>query len=171
MASGVPVIARDEGGPSDIVQHGETGYLVPPSDVDGFVAKATKLATDNVLRARMAIAAREAACQCTWDKINNKVAWRMADVIAEREDEQAKRSQPPSPVLSSNNAQQLVPLYGWIMMNDAMREAVVSRIVDARLVGGLGIIISFWIVTGAYMMFTECLMWAKGRMRRVSISS
>lgn len=175
MASGVPVIARDEGGPSDIVLHGETGYLVPPSDVDDFVAKATKLATDNVLRGRMAITAREAACQCTWDKINNKVAWRMADVIAEREDEQAKRSQPPSPVLSPSNAQQLVPLYGWIMMNDAMREAVVSRIVDARLVGGLGIIISFWIVTGAYMMFTECLMWAKGRMRagerRVSISS
>ena len=37
MASGVPVVARDEGGPSDVVKHAETGYLVPPHDLDTFV--------------------------------------------------------------------------------------------------------------------------------------
>lgn len=174
MASGVPVVARDEGGPSDIIAHNDTGFLVPPNDLEGFVAKATKLATDRVLRKRMGEVARVAACECTWDKINNKVAWRMADTIAEREAEKTRDDPAASSRTLSQDAQQLVPLYGWLMMNNAMREAIVSRIVDARLVGGLGIIISFWIITGAYMMFIESIMWAKNRLRgerRLSISA
>ncbi|TQV94135.1 hypothetical protein V2A60_002804 [Cordyceps javanica] len=177
MASGVPVVARDEGGPSDIIAHGDTGFLVGPDDVDGFVAKAARLAADKALRARMGEAARAAACECTWDKINNKVAWRMADTIAERaaEADAAARADPAAAERTlSQDAQQLVPLYGWLMMNNATREAIVSRIVDARLVGGLGIIISFWIVTGAYMMFIESIMWAKNRLRgerRLSVSA
>lgn len=167
MSSGVPVVARDEGGPSDIVNHGETGYLVPPQDLDGFVAKALKLATDHQLRARMAISARAAACEATWDKINNKVAWRMADTIAEREREQGNLQEQPA--TSSNtlaaSAQSLVPIYGWMMMNDAFREEITRRVVDARLMGGLGVILSFWAVTGVYMVFTEVLLWAKGKMR------
>ena len=177
MASGVPVVARDEGGPSDIVQHGETGFLVPPKDLDGFVTKAVKLANDVKMRERMAVAARAAACEATWDKINNKVAWRMVDTIAERaqgtEPEQ-RQTQLRSSVVSPA-AQQLVPIYGWLMMNNAMRDAMTQRIVDARLVGGLGIILTFWAVTGCYVLFTECLMWAKGRMRtgerKLSVSS
>ncbi|KAK2592689.1 hypothetical protein QQS21_009619 [Conoideocrella luteorostrata] len=163
MASGVPVVARDEGGPSDIVQHGGTGFLVPPNDLDGFVAKAIKLVNDLTLRKRMAVQAREAACQATWDKINNKVAWRMADTIEERQREQGKEH-PGSPMFSSA-AQQLVPIYGWLMMNNAMRDVMMRSLIDARLMGGLGIIITFWAVTGCYVLFTECLMWTKGRMR------
>ncbi|KAM3485542.1 hypothetical protein NHJ13051_006739 [Beauveria bassiana] len=174
MASGVPVVARDEGGPSDIIAHGDTGFLVPPNDVEGFIAKATKLASDKMVRARMGEAARAAACECTWDKINNKVAWRMADTIAERAEEMSRASPETSSRTLSQDAQQLVPLYGWLMMNNAMREAIVSRIVDARLVGGLGIIVSFWVITGAYMMFIESIMWAKNRLRgerRLSVSA
>ncbi|KHN99378.1 Glycosyl transferase, family 1 [Metarhizium album ARSEF 1941] len=171
MASGVPVIARDEGGPSDIVRHGDTGFLVQPNDVDAFVTKAVKLANDRTLRQRMGAAAREAACQATWDKINNKVAWRMADAISEREQE-SRSSQPAAP---ASTAQHLVPIYGWLMMNDALREVVTRGIIDARLMGGLGIIITCWAVTGCYVLFTECLMWAKGRMRagdrRVSVTA
>jgi hypothetical protein len=37
--------------------------------------------------------------------------------------------------------------------------------VDARLVGGLGVILVFWAVTGCYMAFTECALWVKGRLR------
>ena len=46
MASGVPVVARDEGGPSDIIHHGKTGYLVPPDELDSFVEKVLHLGED-----------------------------------------------------------------------------------------------------------------------------
>lgn len=163
MASGVPVIARDEGGPSDIIQQGENGYLIPPSDLDGFVAKAMTLAKNRTLCTQMGQAARTMACEATWEKVNNKVAWRMADTIAERQHEPTSqevcRLSPP--------AAQLVPIYGWLTVNDALRDTLTKRIVDARLVGGLGVILSFWMVTGWYMMFTECFLWAKGRLREV----
>ena len=165
MASGVPVVARDEGGPSDIVQHGETGYLVPPNDLDGFVTKAVKLAQDHQTRAAMSTAARAAACEATWEKINNKVAWRMLDTINEREEQQQKRVRRMSATVSRPAAQTMVPIYGWLMMSEVFRETMMQRIVDARLVGGLGVIISFWIVTGCYVLFTECFLWIKGRMR------
>lgn len=172
MASGVPVIARDEGGPSDIVEHGETGYLVPPSDLDGFVAKAMKLAQDKQLRKNMATKARAAASECTWEKINNKVAWRMADTIAEKQREGPISGTPSfstsvSMEAAAATAKQMVPVYGWLMMNDALRQAITRTIVDARLIGGLGVIMSFWALTGCYMVFTECLLWAKGRWRGV----
>ncbi|KAF5019971.1 hypothetical protein F66182_8002 [Fusarium sp. NRRL 66182] len=164
MASGVPVIARDEGGPSDIVQQGENGFLVPSDDLDGFVSKAMKLGRDFNLRTQMGHSARCYACEATWEKVNNKVAWRMADTISEWKRERAG----PMDRLSSNprpSVEKLIPIYGWLMMNDAMRDTVTRGIVDARLMGGLGIIISFWMVTGWYMMFTECFLWAKGRWR------
>ncbi|EGR45354.1 glycosyltransferase family 4 [Trichoderma reesei QM6a] len=164
MASGVPVVARDEGGPSDIVADGKTGYLIPPDDLDGFVAKAVRLAEDHQLRFKMAKDARLAACEATWDKINNKVAWRMADTIAQREREQGFKPQPAKAVTTT--AQQLVPVYGWLMMNNALRETVTRGVVDARLMGGLGVILSFWVVTGAYVVFSEGLLWAKGRIRK-----
>jgi hypothetical protein len=166
MASGVPVVARDEGGPSDIIAHEQTGYLVPPDDLDGFVAKAVKLAEDHQLRFTMAKDARAAACECTWEKINNKVAWRMADTIAQRELEKGKAPQPTPAVTTT--ASQLVPVYGWLMMNNSVRETVTRSIVDARLMGGLGVILSFWVITGAYVVFTEGLLWAKGRFRKAT---
>lgn len=173
MASGVPVIARDEGGPSDIVQHGENGFLVPPQDLEDFIAKATTLAQDDQMRAQMAVAARAAACEATWDKINNKVAWRMAECIEEHDSEKKKIAAQPG--AAPANVKDLVPLYSWIMLNGALRDTVLQRIVDARLMGGLGIICSFWIVTGCYMIFTECFMWAKGKFRagerRLSVSA
>ena len=146
--------------------------LAQPNDLDGFVAKAVKLAQDSQLRNRMAAAARAAACEATWDKINNKVAWRMADTIAERQREQG--GTPQSAQAMPAVVQQLVPIYGWLMMNGAMRDVLMRRIVDARLMGGLGVIISFWAVTGIYMVFTEILLWTKGRLRagerRASVS-
>jgi glycosyltransferase involved in cell wall biosynthesis len=81
MASGVPVIARDEGGPSETVRHGETGYLVPPLDVEGFVARALELGSDAKLRAEMGARARAQALDTTWDKINYRVAVRLAAAL------------------------------------------------------------------------------------------
>ncbi|KXL49844.1 glycosyltransferase family 4 protein [Acidomyces richmondensis BFW] len=84
MASGVPVIARDEGGPSETVQHGTSGFLVPPHDLDGFVQKAYDIAVDATLRQVMSNHAREQALNTTWDKINNQVALELAAALHDR---------------------------------------------------------------------------------------
>jgi glycosyltransferase involved in cell wall biosynthesis len=46
MASGVPCLATDVGGNPEIVEHGETGYLVPSDDV-GALSKAISSLLDN----------------------------------------------------------------------------------------------------------------------------
>ena len=78
MASGVPVVARDEGGPSEIVKNGRSGYLVPPHESELFVKCAYQLATNASLRSEMGKHARRQALETTWDKINNKVALQLA---------------------------------------------------------------------------------------------
>ncbi|KIW29163.1 uncharacterized protein PV07_04999 [Cladophialophora immunda] len=92
MASGLPVIARDEGGPSDIVQDRETGYLVPPHNLAQYIALIKSLSTDKTFRAKMAIAARRYTCDVTWEKINRRVAWHMADGLQQHL--QRKRRRP-----------------------------------------------------------------------------
>jgi glycosyltransferase involved in cell wall biosynthesis len=79
MASGLPVIARDEGGPSDIIQNGETGYLVPPHDLEQYITMIKSLSSDKGLHSDMAVAARRYTCDVTWEKINQRVAWQMTD--------------------------------------------------------------------------------------------
>jgi glycosyltransferase involved in cell wall biosynthesis len=81
MASGVPVIARDEGGPSETVKHSDTGFLIAPHDMDKFVACAHMLATDENMRHEMAVKARAQALDTTWDKINNRVAIQLAAAL------------------------------------------------------------------------------------------
>ncbi|KAF2716660.1 glycosyltransferase family 4 protein [Polychaeton citri CBS 116435] len=81
MASGVPVVARNEGGPSETVQHGKSGFLAPPYDLESFVKYARQLAMDPLLRKTMAVSARQQAEDTTWDKINNRVAIQMAQAI------------------------------------------------------------------------------------------
>ncbi|SMQ53699.1 unnamed protein product [Zymoseptoria tritici ST99CH_3D7] len=81
MASGVPVIARDEGGPSETVKHGDSGYLVDPLDMETFVARAQELAVNVNRRKSMALAARRQAEGLTWDAINCKVAHKLVEAL------------------------------------------------------------------------------------------
>ena len=37
MACGVPVVSYNRGGPSEIIKHGETGYLVEPDDRESII--------------------------------------------------------------------------------------------------------------------------------------
>ena len=64
MASAVPVIAADWGGPADYITS-ETGVLIPPETPDRFIqglAKAMSwMARDQAARTRMGLAARQRA--------------------------------------------------------------------------------------------------------------
>lgn len=56
MSSGRPVVMTDNPGVSDYVQHGVTGLLVPPNDVEAFAAAIGELLDDLPRRAAMGAA-------------------------------------------------------------------------------------------------------------------
>ena len=61
MACGVPVVASDVGGVSEVVADGETGFLAAAGDVSSMARYARRLLTDEDLRRRMSRAARHLA--------------------------------------------------------------------------------------------------------------
>jgi glycosyltransferase involved in cell wall biosynthesis len=58
MAAGIAVVAADAGGPAEILEHGRTGLLYPPGDVEALADALRRLAQDAGLRARLGDAAR-----------------------------------------------------------------------------------------------------------------
>jgi glycosyltransferase involved in cell wall biosynthesis len=67
LASGVPSIVTNMGGPKYIVQHGMTGFIAE-SDQE-FVANVVTLWTNLDLRQKMSQAARSRALICSWDEV------------------------------------------------------------------------------------------------------
>jgi glycosyltransferase involved in cell wall biosynthesis len=57
MASYVPCISTPVNGIPELIEHGHTGLLATPGDVDSLVTQLTLLCTDAGLRQRMALAA------------------------------------------------------------------------------------------------------------------
>jgi glycosyltransferase involved in cell wall biosynthesis len=53
----LPSVAYDLAGISEVVVHGETGFLVPPGDVEGLAARLVELFEDEALRSRLGEAA------------------------------------------------------------------------------------------------------------------
>ena len=64
MACGLPVIASDVGGTSEILHHGETGFLVKPKNIVELSSCITKLVIDDQLRNTMGRRARAFAEKC-----------------------------------------------------------------------------------------------------------
>ena len=58
-AVGLPVVATDVGGVSEIVDHGVTGFLVPPGDVATLVDRLAEVADDPERAARLGARAQE----------------------------------------------------------------------------------------------------------------
>ena len=73
-AAGTPVVATDADGLRDSVRDGETGYLVPSGDVDGFDRRIGDLLADDGLSASMASAALAWSKQFDWDKAGHDMA-------------------------------------------------------------------------------------------------
>ena len=61
FVAGLPVIASDLPGPSEIVEDGVNGLIVKTGDAEAFAAAMTRLAADHELRRRLADGARESA--------------------------------------------------------------------------------------------------------------
>jgi phosphatidylinositol alpha 1,6-mannosyltransferase len=72
LASGVPVIAPNSGGPLDLVQHGATGFLLDTSNASDLIA-AFELLSDARTRSLMGITARESVIHRTWERVNNEL--------------------------------------------------------------------------------------------------
>ncbi len=88
LASGLPVIAPDAGGPRDLVAHRRSGFLLPEtgkSDADEVFGDALRsavlaLANDPALRIRYGTAARRGVLRRTWPAICDELLGHYADV-------------------------------------------------------------------------------------------
>ena len=88
MACGIPPVAVDAHGPATIVDHGETGWLVPPDDEDALVEALVEVVNDEAERRRRGEAAYETARRrYSWPALVESVAKVYEDVAAGREPE------------------------------------------------------------------------------------
>jgi phosphatidylinositol alpha-1,6-mannosyltransferase len=79
-AAGVPQVAGDSGGASEAVAHGETGYVVDPTDVDAVAEALERLLVDEQLRARMGASARTRAVEeFDYDRLAPRLAAAIED--------------------------------------------------------------------------------------------
>lgn len=91
LAAGLPVIAPNQGGPIDIVDHGVTGFLYTPGDRADLAGYVDMLATDDVRRRAFARAARKAVEGRSWAAINARLIDHYREVIAEKQLSSATR--------------------------------------------------------------------------------
>ena len=90
LASGVPVIAPNFGGPTDLVKHGWTGYLIDTENsysLNHAVNQILQLAEPALMGAR----ARESVIERTWLSVNNQLISHYTDLIAVKSEEAGVR--------------------------------------------------------------------------------
>jgi glycosyltransferase involved in cell wall biosynthesis len=67
---GDPVVATTVGNIPTQVDHGQTGYLVPPNDPDALADRIVEILSDDQLQARMSTATRNKAnTDLSWDRM------------------------------------------------------------------------------------------------------
>jgi glycosyltransferase involved in cell wall biosynthesis len=82
MACGLPAIGVDRGGPADILDHGDTGWLVPPDDLGALVEAMLFAVNEPTARRRAGEAARrEARRSYAWAPIGARLAGVVHDAV------------------------------------------------------------------------------------------
>lgn len=84
LASGVPVVAPDSGGPVDLVTPGVTGHLVAPADRPAWATAVQSLVDEPQRRQRMARAARVSVQGRSWHAMCDELLGHYAAAIARR---------------------------------------------------------------------------------------
>ena len=84
MAAGVPVVAANATGTVDLVDDGETGFVVDPADIAGYADAIARLVSDPALKHRLGEAGRIKAARYRWDTANQAVLDAYLEVLAER---------------------------------------------------------------------------------------
>ena len=72
MAAGLPVVTTDAPGCKDVVEHGKTGLVAIPGDVDQTAAQINQLIVDHKLRRRLISNGRRHAQTYDWDIVVDK---------------------------------------------------------------------------------------------------
>ncbi len=74
MSYSKPAIASNAGGITDVVTDEDNGFLVPPGDVPALAKAIEKLATDNTMRERMGMRAKQVVDEkFSWNRITNQL--------------------------------------------------------------------------------------------------
>ncbi|MEV6323268.1 glycosyltransferase family 1 protein [Nocardia sp. NPDC051787] len=84
LASGVPVIGPDAGGPRDLIAHCRNGYLLPVDRFSELLPSAVGALHDPALRTRFAGAARKSVLPRTWPAICGQLMGHYAEVTGTR---------------------------------------------------------------------------------------
>ena len=73
MASGIPCVAVNVGGPVDLIDDGSTGYLVPSGDVKSFVDRLERLYKNPDLRKKLSMEGRKETERWSWYASMNNI--------------------------------------------------------------------------------------------------
>ena len=72
MASGLPVVVSDQGGPCELVEDGVTGFVTKSLDAESFASAAGNLIADHPLREQLSANARRAVENRDWNEAFQK---------------------------------------------------------------------------------------------------
>jgi len=81
LASGLPVIGPDAGGPRDLIAHCRNGYLLPVHRFSELLPSTVAALQDPAHRARLAAAARKSVLHRTWPAICTELMGHYAEVL------------------------------------------------------------------------------------------
>ena len=79
LASGVPCIVSDQGGPKDLVEHGRTGFITHALDAGDFSKRIQQLTEDSGLRHAMSIEAHRTVQDRDWSEAARKF-WASSEI-------------------------------------------------------------------------------------------